>query len=97
MKITLRNGDSCASELFSQSELNNLVRNLHLTKENSELLGSRFKEKNLFATGTSFSWFWYREKDFLPYFLKEGELVFCTDVHGLLNQFNIPYESTDYS
>lgn len=78
-------GDSCAPELFSQSELNDLVRDLHLTKENSELLGSRLKEKNLLAAGTSFSWFRYREKNFLPYFSEEGELVFCTDVRGLLN------------
>lgn len=89
-------GDSCASELFSQSELNDLVRDLHLTKENSELLGSRLKEKNLLAAGTSFSWFRYRENNFLPYFSEEGELVFCTDVRGLLNQFNIPYKSTDW-
>jgi hypothetical protein len=32
-------------QLFTHIELNNLVRDLDLTKENSEILGSRLKEK----------------------------------------------------
>jgi hypothetical protein len=32
-------------EKFTQSELNDLIRELQLTKENSELLGSRLREK----------------------------------------------------
>jgi hypothetical protein len=37
---------------------------LSLTKEKSELLGSRLKEKNLLAPGTTFYWYRNREKDF---------------------------------
>ena len=33
-------------QLFSQNELNDLARDLNLSKESSELLASRLKEKN---------------------------------------------------
>lgn len=55
-------------KLFSQSELNDLVRYLNLTKDSAEVLGSRLKEQNLLAPGTSFSWFRNRKKDFLFFF-----------------------------
>ncbi|GBN80239.1 hypothetical protein AVEN_242896-1 [Araneus ventricosus] len=40
---------------FSQSELNDLVRELGLFKDGAEFLGSRLKNKNLLTPGTSFS------------------------------------------
>lgn len=41
-------------QLFTQNDLNNLVRDLNLMKSNAELLGSRLKEKNLLAENTTF-------------------------------------------
>jgi hypothetical protein len=41
---------------FTQSELNDLIRELQLTKEKSVLLGSRLREKNMLASGVKFSW-----------------------------------------
>ncbi|KAJ8713010.1 hypothetical protein PYW08_008314 [Mythimna loreyi] len=37
---------------FTQKELNDLIRDLELSKESAEVLASRLKEKNLLATGT---------------------------------------------
>jgi hypothetical protein len=42
---------------FTQSELNDLIRELQLTKGKSELLGSRLREKNMLASGVIFSWY----------------------------------------
>jgi hypothetical protein len=39
---------------FTQSELNDLIRELQLTKEKSELLDSRLREKNMLASGLNF-------------------------------------------
>jgi hypothetical protein len=39
---------------FTQSELNDLIRELQLTEEKSELLGSRLCEKNMLASGVKF-------------------------------------------
>lgn len=83
-------------QLFTQPELNDLVRDLDLPKESAELLGSRLKEKNLLAPGTSFSWFRKREKDFLQYFSQEEELVFCNDITGLLSMFNVNYDVKEW-
>ena len=47
---------------FTHSELNDLIRELELTAEKSELLGSRLREKNMLASGVKFSWYRNREK-----------------------------------
>jgi hypothetical protein len=39
-------------QLFTQPELNDLVRDLGLSKEKAELLVSRLQEKNVLASGT---------------------------------------------
>ena len=82
--------------MFTQPELNDLVRDLDLPKESAELLGSRLKEKNLLAPGTSFSWYRKRERDFLQYFSQEDELVFCNDITGLLSMFNVNYDVKEW-
>jgi hypothetical protein len=71
---------------FTQSELNDLIRELQLTKEKSELLGSRLREKNVLASGVKFSWCGNREKEFRKYYAQEDRLVFCTDIRNLLHQ-----------
>ena len=70
-----------------QTELNDLIRDLHLTKEASELFGSRLKDKNLLAAGASFSWFRYREKDFILYFSEEEMCIRDRLYHFLSNLF----------
>jgi hypothetical protein len=39
-------------QLFTQSQLNALIRDLGFPQEKAVILGFRFKEKNLFAAGT---------------------------------------------
>jgi hypothetical protein len=45
--------DSQSPQLFTQSELNDVISDLELPKEKDELLGPRLKEKNLLAARTS--------------------------------------------
>ncbi|GFV67962.1 uncharacterized protein TNCV_1872441 [Trichonephila clavipes] len=59
-------------ELFSQSDLNNLVRDLGLPKDTEEVLGSRLKERHLLNSDVSFSWYRFREKEFVPFLRKRG-------------------------
>jgi hypothetical protein len=44
--------ESQSPQLFTQSELKDVIRDLGLPKEKAELLGSRLKEKALLAAGT---------------------------------------------
>ena len=74
---------------FNQFELNDLVRDLNLLKETSEILASRLNEKNLLQPGTNITFYRRREKDLLPYFSKENNLVFCNDVGGLLQKMGL--------
>ena len=76
---------------FSQSELNNLVRELGLTKDSAEVLGSRLKDKDMVAPCTSFPWYRSKEKELISFFSQEGDLVFCSDVSGLMACFKIEY------
>jgi hypothetical protein len=71
---------------FTQSKLNVLIRELQLTKEKSELLGSRLREKNMLASGVKFSWCRNCEKEFRKHYAQENQLVFCTDIRNLLHQ-----------
>ncbi|GBO16541.1 hypothetical protein AVEN_150121-1 [Araneus ventricosus] len=84
-------------EKFNQAELNDLVRDLGLTKENAELLCSRLKEKNILTTHTSFSWYRNREKQFLSFFKSDNFLVYRADIPGLLHELeDIPYNPNDW-
>jgi hypothetical protein len=53
--------ESQSPQLFTQSELKDVIRDLGLPKEKAELLGSRLKEKNLLEAGTSM--YWYRSRN----------------------------------
>ena len=54
--------------LILQSELNDLVRDLSLTRNQAEILGSRLQEWNLSSDETRISVFRTRQKDFSCYF-----------------------------
>jgi hypothetical protein len=71
---------------FTQSEVNDLIRKLHLTKEKSELLGSRLREKNMVASAIKFSWYRNCKKAFRKYYAQKNQLVFCRDICNLLHQ-----------
>jgi len=74
------------TDKFTQSEFNDLIKELQLTKEKSELLGSRLHEKNMLASGVKFSWYNNHEKEFRKYYAQEDQIVFCTDIRNLLHQ-----------
>ena len=80
---------------MSQSDLDELVRNLNLTKGSSQLLGFRLREMKFLAEGT-FSWYRHRELEFVKYFSKIDSLVFCNDLPGLFHQMDKKYNPADY-
>ena len=67
-------------QTFTQGEINNLVRDLGLSKKHAELLGSRLHEKHLLKASVTFSWYRQREDDFKKFFEKEDLLVYCHDI-----------------
>ncbi|GBL88944.1 hypothetical protein AVEN_159031-1 [Araneus ventricosus] len=75
---------------FNQHELNDLTRDLNLSKEASELLASRFNDKNLLEQGTKIIFYRSREKCLLPFFSQEDNLVFCHEIRGLMEKIGLP-------
>jgi hypothetical protein len=78
--------------LFTQFELNDVIRDLGLSKEKSELLGSGLKEKNVLAAGASMYWYRRREQEFTRYFSQDGDLVYCCNIPGLMQKFGVEYK-----
>ncbi len=70
--------------LFSQTELNDLLRDLDLPKKSAELLSSTLNDKNLLALGTLVPFYPNRKKDLLQFFEMEDDFVFCNNIRGLL-------------
>ena len=70
--------------LIDQAELNDLVRDLALTKGQAEVLGSRLREYNLLAPGTCTSTFRSRHNDLASFFDMSDNISYCKDVDGLM-------------
>jgi ligand-binding sensor domain-containing protein len=62
-------------QLFTQSELKDVIRDLGLPREKAEHLGSRLKEKYVLAAGISMYWYSSREQEFTSYFSQDGDSV----------------------
>ena len=82
-------------KLLSQ-ELDDLVRDLNLTKESAVLLGSRLQERHLLTSGTKFAWYKHREQQFVNFFTAEAKLLFCNNVQGLVTGLGAEYDPTFY-
>lgn len=88
--------DNLEPKLFTQTELNDLVKDLGLTKEKAELLGPTLKEKNFSAAGTNTHVYRRREQTFSQFFKQEGDLVYCSDITDLMNESGIEYKKEEW-
>lgn len=84
--------------LFTQEELNDLTRDLALSKSSAQILASRLAEKNLLEKDVLFYWYRNREQEFRQYFSQDKDLslVYCTDIPGLINKLGLPYDSKEW-
>jgi hypothetical protein len=85
------------TSLIAQSELNNLVCDLNLSKAQAELLGSRLKEWNLLQKGTTVSVFHKWQTGLSSYFAMEDSLLYCNDVDGLLDALGKKHKTEEWS
>ena len=82
-------GMSSVPQRFRQEELNDLVKDLNLSKAASELLASRLNNKILLERGTKITYYGTGEKNLLPFFSQENNLVYCHEVRGLLEKMGL--------
>ena len=86
------------SKKLKQHQLNDLVRDLGLSKESAQLLGSRLSENQLLAPDTTFYWYRNRDKEFRAFFKSndDNSLVFCVNVAGLVEYLGKLYKSDEW-
>ena len=83
--------------LLTQAQLNDLTRNLYLSKESAQLLGSRLRENNLSAPPTTFYWYRNRDDGFRKYFTRDKQhwLVYCNHVSGLVKALGMECKAVE--
>ena len=79
-------------------KLNDLTRDLNLSKESAQLLVSSLKEKNLLAPGTTFYWYrdterWLRQ---FSTFQDKLSLVYCNNIAGLIESIGLEYNAMEW-
>ena len=80
---------------FSQGQLNDLVRDLNLSKESSELLAFRFGEHGVLDSGAKITFYRNRDDLLLRFFTMEDDFVFCNDIPGLLAELGLSKYNSD--
>ena len=98
-------GDSSFSEYeenistpqqFNQAELNDLVRDLNLSKQASEILASRLQEKNYLKSEAKITAFRSREAKLIPYFTEDENIVYCNNIPGLVQQMGLEFRPENW-
>ena len=67
-------------ECFDQSEVNDFVEDLDLSKELAELLASTLSKKHILMRGANVPFYRHRDKEFRQYFQEDGIFVTCIDI-----------------
>ena len=79
---------TCSSNVgvrtMNQSDLNDLVNDLNLSKRQSELLASRLKERHFLEEDVHITFYRQRQKAFENFFGEENGLLYCHDVGAVL-------------
>ena len=81
---------------INQERLNDLVRDLYLSEEKIEILGSRIQQWNLLQEGTTISSFRQRNKSLSSYYAITNDICYCTNVDGLMNDLGYEHNPADW-
>ena len=78
------NETSPCKKSFNQKKLNDLVRDLNLSKDAAEILASRLHDKALLDIETCVTFYRTREHELLRFFCNENGFLFCNDITRLM-------------
>lgn len=81
---------------LTEAELNDWIRDLELSKDKSELLASRMKERNFVSPKVKITNNRKRHERFGKYFAQEGSITYCKDSAGLFQEFGVIYDPNDW-
>ena len=81
---------------ITQEDLNDLARNLYLSKQQLELLASRLKQWNLVQEDVRITSFRNRNKDLASFFDMENKLCYSTNIPGWFTSLGLPHNPSDW-
>jgi hypothetical protein len=81
---------------FTTAELNDLVRNLKLSKSQAVTLGQVFKSKRMLSKDTTYSHLIKRDEDFRKFYQKDDVSIYCWDINGLFRKFQQEHNPNDW-
>ena len=81
---------------INQERPNDLVRDLYLSKEKAEILGSRLQQWNLLQEGTTISSFRQRNKSLSSFYATANDICYCTNVDGSMNDLGYEHNLADW-
>ena len=82
--------------LITQEELNDLIRDLSLTKDNAEVLGSRLKEWNLLADDARTSVYRKRHQNLSRFYQMSNTMCYCADINGLMEELGFQHNVDEW-
>ena len=72
---------------FSQGQLNDLIRDLGLSKESSEILASRLDEHGILGSETKITFYRNRDDMLIRFFTMEDNFVYCNDTKAFFQKW----------
>jgi len=85
-----------APVLFDQQGLNDLIRDLGLSKDGGELLTSRLEERNLLLKDVKVTSQRKRHEAFSQFFSFEDGFCYCNDVIGLFEELELSFDPKEW-
>ena len=82
-------------KLFTQGQLNDLVRDLALSKEAAEILASRLSDHRVLDSDAKITFYRSRDEELIRYFSEEDDFVFCNNIQDLLSAMGLPKYNPD--
>lgn len=78
--------------LVTQTESDDLVRDLGLTKARAELLGSRLRGWNLLEKHTKITCTRQRQKNFSQFFQDDEKLSYCSNIDEVFTYLGVEHD-----
>ena len=80
---------------FSQGQLNNLVRDLGLSKKWCEIFASRLGEHGMLDSGTKITFYRNRDDLLIRFFTVKDDFIYCNNIQGLLSEMGLSEYNPD--
>ena len=83
-------------QVQTQGELNDLIRDLKLSKKQAELLGSRLRGWNLLQKDSEVCFFRNHQEEFQDFYSEENDFVYCNNICAVMDVLDHEHKTTEW-